>query len=259
MKKFMLWSIVVMSFGVGGWFILPQEDMLKQAVTWQRLTMPGELSRAHSFLDRDCAACHTPVQGIEDSTCISCHANNELLLQRQPTAFHASLGSCASCHLEHAGRQNLNRVMDHKTLATIGIKTLQRHENEDADDQKTVSGLLHWLKTNKIQGEISSSELLLQCSSCHSYEDPHQSFFGKECTDCHVTSQWTISAFRHPSPNSTNCAQCHQAPPSHYMEHFKMISATVAGKPHAAISECFECHQTTSWNEIQSVGWYKHH
>jgi len=43
------------------------------------------------------------------------------------------------------------------------------------------------------------------------------------------------------------------------MMHFKMISARVAGKPHARISQCFQCHQTTSWNDILGTGWYKHH
>jgi hypothetical protein len=56
-----------------------------------------------------------------------------------------------------------------------------------------------------------------------------------------------------------DCAQCHQAPPSHYMEHFRMISVMVAGQPHARVEQCFLCHQTTAWNDIKNVGWYKHH
>jgi hypothetical protein len=74
-----------------------------------------------------------------------------------------------------------------------------------------------------------------------------------------MAPKWTIPEFRHPSPRSTDCVQCHQAPPSHYMEHFHMVSARVAGKPHAQVSQCYQCHQTTSWNDIRGVGWYKHH
>ncbi|MBI3736827.1 hypothetical protein HY256_09975 [Candidatus Sumerlaeota bacterium] len=53
--------------------------------------------------------------------------------------------------------------------------------------------------------------------------------------------------------------QCHQAPPSHYMMHFEMVSMKVAGQEHAEVSQCYLCHQTTAWNDIRGVGWYKHH
>ena len=56
-----------------------------------------------------------------------------------------------------------------------------------------------------------------------------------------------------------HCAQCHQAPPSHYMMHFRMVSMTVAGRMHAQVNQCYLCHQTTSWNDIKGVGLYKHH
>src|SRR5205823_4468357 len=69
----------------------------------------------------------------------------------------------------------------------------------------------------------------------------------------------TITEFRHPSAASQSCAQCHQAPPSHYMEHFHMVSMRVAGQEHADVRQCFLCHPTTSWNDIKSVRWYKHH
>jgi hypothetical protein len=83
--------------------------------------------------------------------------------------------------------------------------------------------------------------------------------FGQDCAQCHATDKWTISEFRHLSPSSMDCSQCYQAPPSHYMMHFHMISARVAGRPHARVDQCFQCHQTTSGNDIKGVGWYKHH
>lgn len=43
------------------------------------------------------------------------------------------------------------------------------------------------------------------------------------------------------------------------MKHFKMISMTTAGGDKAEVIQCFLCHQTTSWNDIKSVGFYKHH
>jgi hypothetical protein len=43
------------------------------------------------------------------------------------------------------------------------------------------------------------------------------------------------------------------------MGHFEMVSKRVAGVEHAEVSQCYLCHQTTSWNDIKSVGMYDHH
>jgi hypothetical protein len=159
-----------------------------------------------------------------------CHpwVDCEALLQRQPTAFHAEIGSCRECHAEHQGVGRRSTVMDHDALAQIARRR-----------------------------EVSRGDL--DCAACHSRKDHHFGLFGRDCAGCHGTDKWTIPAFRHPPPGSTDCAQCHQAPPSHYMGHFHMVSARVAGKPHARVNQCYQCHQTTSWNDIKGVGWYKHH
>ena len=43
------------------------------------------------------------------------------------------------------------------------------------------------------------------------------------------------------------------------MGHFHMVSMKVAGQHHAQVNQCYLCHQTTAWNDIKGVGWYKHH
>ena len=75
----------------------------------------------------------------------------------------------------------------------------------------------------------------------------------------HLMHGAQIAGYKHPSAASTDCVQCHQAPPSHYMGHFHMISKMVAGQEHARVEQCYLCHQTDSWNAIRGVGWYKHH
>lgn len=226
---------------------------------WQRMALPGELSQAHAFLSHNCAACHTSVTGVQPANCIVCHANDESILQRQPTSFHSSIGSCTECHLEHQGSDHRQTEMDHAVLTRIGLRQL----NEKAADseQKLLRGqLASWSAIGKPpHARISSDEALLNCATCHSNDDRHFKLFGQDCAQCHATDRWTIPEFQHPSPSSTDCAQCHQAPPSHYMMHFKMISARVSGQPHADVTQCFLCHQTTSWNDIRNVGWYKHH
>ena len=222
---------------------------------WQHMVSPGELSNAHAFLENNCAACHTATKSVAAQSCIACHANNLALLQRQPTAFHADVQNCTACHLEHNGRSTRPTEMDHAALVKLGLKTI-RHDNSAAAEQ------LQQIKNSSTElpnPHISRDEALLNCATCHDTKDKHVGFFGKDCAQCHSTAKWTIAEFRHPPASSQDCAQCHQAPPSHYMHHFHMISMHVAGKEHADVRQCFLCHQTTSWNDIKGVGYYKHH
>lgn len=223
------------------------------------MTQPGTLSSAHASLESNCASCHTSVKGIDSSKCIVCHANNESLLQRQPTSFHANIGSCKECHIEHQGRAHRPTAMDHAALAYIGLQQLSDGE-VDSENAALRSLLLNRLGRGAApHSQISPTEAILNCSTCHANDDRHFTLFGEDCAQCHMTIKWTIPEFRHPSSQSRDCAQCHQAPPSHYMMHFKMISQKVADRPHAQVEQCNECHQTTSWPDIRGVGWYKHH
>src|SRR5262249_55569771 len=159
--------------------------------------------------------------------CIGCHANDETLLGRQPTAFHSTIGHCASCHGEHRGTDALLTGMDHTKLAKIGL-TLQERTAADHEQKQTLDQLLTWLRPHRPLASASSQqpvmalEQRLDCRGCHATRDRHVGLFGQECAACHGTATWKIAEFRHPSPRSLDCAQCHQAPPSHYMEHFNM-------------------------------------
>ena len=233
---------------------------------WQRMALPGELSKAHAFLEHNCAACHTAGKGVEASNCIACHANNESLIQRQPTAFHADVGSCVECHAEHRGTDQRPTKMNHLALAEIGFRQLKADHAPNGENERVRKDLLAWIGQHQpvshgLEGHssLTPQEAVLNCAACHSTKDRHVKLFGQDCAQCHTTAKWTIPEFRHPSPTSKDCAQCHQAPPSHYMMHFQMISAKVACQPNAKVNQCYLCHQTTSWNDIKGVGWYKHH
>lgn len=227
---------------------------------WQAMVNPGPLSPKHQFLANDCNACHTPHQGIAADKCITCHASNGPLLSKQSTAFHANVGDCRGCHAEHqvaashevsgsVGQRPI--LMDHTILAAHGLKA-----------RPLPSGIS--LASLPVQHpRITPAETLLDCNACHANQDRHRTLFGTDCASCHATSVaqggWTIPEFRHPSPLSTDCNQCHSAPPSHYMMHFEMVSKSIAKVEHADVSQCFLCHQTSAWNDIKGVGWYKHH
>ena len=239
-------------------------------VVAQRAVMPGKLSQSHAFLENNCTACHTPGKGVEAKNCIVCHADNQTVLQRQPSAFHENIGSCSECHLEHQGRIPSTIKMDHVALARIGLKQL---DASPVANDPSRAALIAWLKQSDsppliqqpqreqslLMPHLQREESLLNCASCHQSKDRHVGLFGTDCAQCHATAKWTLPSFRHPSSASQSCAQCHQAPPSHYMMHFKMISMTVAHMERAEVNQCFLCHQTTSWNDIKGVGYYKHH
>jgi hypothetical protein len=245
--------------------LLLRNTGLGRAVTWQRQASPGRVSAAHAFLEDNCAACHTAGKGPEAAQCIACHANEESLLQRQPTALHGGIRSCRECHPEHQGGERPPSAMDHSALARVGLRQLGDGSGPAGEGDRAKQ-LTAWVKRQESSGgapagnpHITPLEAALNCATCHATKDHHLGLLGQDCAQCHATAQWTIAEFRHPSPRSTDCAQCHQAPPSHYMEHFHMVSMKVAGQPHAQVNQCYLCHQTTAWNDIKGVGWYKHH
>lgn len=232
---------------------------------WHAAVRPGALSAAHAHLENNCNACHTPVRGVTAANCIVCHANNEALLQRQPTAFHANVGSCKDCHQEHQGLGHRPSQMDHAALGNIGMRQLAQNPDEMSAERETLARINRWIGAEPLEAShdtpssLTVVERALDCTVCHGNDDRHFGLMGNDCAACHDTAAWTIPEFRHPAPSSRDCAQCHQAPPSHYMMHFQMISQKVAGKPHAKVEQCHVCHQTTSWPDIRGAGWYKHH
>ena len=214
-----------------------RSDASRDAGMVARLVMPGPLSSAHQAFASQCTACHTPGKGVETKTCLTCHAGTDFGF-KQSTQFHARATECTSCHVEHEGDRGIIR-MDHTALLDPRIFR-----------QPTSPGTVnpHGL----------TPEAGLNCASCHSFRDPHQGLFGSDCASCHTTKSWRIANYRHPSVNSTECSECHKAPPSHFMEHFSMVSERAAGRK-ARVDQCYACHTTDSFNNIRRRGWYDHH
>jgi hypothetical protein len=244
---------------------------------WRNVTSPGPLSAAHAFLGAQCEACHTPNRGIAAASCLTCHATNAAVLAKQSTAFHAAVQECRGCHIEHRATPMRPTEMDHTILARIGWQRAAGGPSAASAKTETtaMSEISHFLARAAGQHPPGDNQAL-NCFACHSNRNPHRdgtpvgccgpgtastvgSLLGRECADCHTTTTWKIPGYKHPSPRSEDCAQCHQAPPSHYMGHFHMVSMMVASQPHAKVDQCFLCHQTDAWNNIKGVGWYKHH
>lgn len=195
---------------------------------WASAVTPGPLSQAHAFLDDNCESCHAPNKGIVAAKCVTCHATAPELLMKPVTSFHATVGECRGCHVEHKGAAERPIKMDHAMLEAVAKRS-------------------------------GGSHVGLQCRSCHAFQDKHQGFFGQQCATCHATETWDVSNFVHPSPRSTDCAQCHKPPPSHLMMHFSMMDRAITGQKTATVDQCQACHQTDSFNNIKGVGWFKMH
>ena len=191
-----------------------------------------------------------------------------------PMSYARILTPDITRHLQWVNERPTHMV--HAALAQIGLKHLADAEPAGhGPGSEARTQLLHWIKEQGSADHhfpsvpnITPEETVLRCETCHDTKDRHVGLFGKDCAACHGTTTWRITSFHHPSPRSVDCAQCHQAPPSHYMEHFHMVSKRVAGVDDEAknqccgpvqVNQCYRCHQTTSWNDIKGVGWYKHH
>lgn len=265
----MIWNkiligFVIIALGIVGWMTFRDLPYFKEVDVISLAFLPGHLSKSHAFLESQCTACHAPNKGVSATGCISCHANNLNLLQRQSTAFHGKITSCKECHQEHRGGSKPPLLMDHLALAKLGARAHEKKSDEVQN--QIIRNYLGQKHVDKITAEVvpinyHESPLIssLSCVSCHATRDKHQGQFGTSCLSCHSSQSWRISEYKHPSPNSRVCSQCHQPPPSHNMMHFEMVSKTFAGQRHAKVNQCFLCHQTNSWNDIKGKGWYKHH
>lgn len=258
MKAFVIWVVVVVALATAAALAVAYFPPATSA--FRRFLSPGPLSPRHAYLADQCTACHEPTVGVTVTDCTACHANAERLLGRQPTAFHASIQECATCHVEHQQTSIRPLVMDHVELAKVGARTLADASRTDPDSAATFAALQTWLRIREPgQLDAASARESLDCAACHDRQDPHLKRFGSDCAQCHELDRWFISDYQHPSPRSKECVQCHQPPPSHFMGHFSMVSQKNAGKETASVDQCFECHNTTSWNDIVDVGYYKHH
>ena len=90
-------------------------------------------------------------------------------------------------------------------------------------------GLDHWIAESPVgsdggrESRVAPAEAVLRCATCHAESDAHRGMFGSDCGACHGTRGWMIPEYRHPSSTSSDCAQCHRAPPCHHTPHFKRV------------------------------------
>ena len=224
----------------------------------QAAVSPGPLSAAHAFLGTQCESCHTPGKGIVAASCLTCHAADMPVLAKQSTAFHATIGECRGCHLEHQMGDARPVKMDHAVLTQVGLRASGDLAGPPLAGTTDALAVRHFLAG--VTGDrLATDTQALDCKSCHAFRDVHQTFFGRGCADCHGVDTWKVLGFVHPSPRSEDCGQCHNPPPSHRMMHFAMMDQGITGQRGTRVEQCYACHQTDAWNDIRGVGWFKMH
>ncbi len=161
---------------------------------WQRESVlsPGHLVEGHADIHEACFQCHAPFRGVETTRCVACHRLEEIglttvsgtpLLAGDRVSFHQSLkvGSCVSCHTDHAG----------------------------PDSDGTLEGFEHGLLV------ASAVEV---CTDCHERQrpgDPIHTSVKSGCTPCHQTEGWKPATFDHEPwfrfdrHHPEDCGTCH--------------------------------------------------
>ncbi len=248
-----------------------------------RLFAPGPLIEGHKDLEgSQCLKCHTLSEGVEVSSCLSCH--KELLPSvQQKTGFHGrTKKSCIDCHSEHKGRNFDSTQVDSKRF---------QHQETGFD----LDGKHAKIKCQECHLDVRSKKpirptdvryfgQLRDCRSCHKKEDSHsftRDFAVKDCSDCHGTKTWKeIHDFNHDKQTRFKlvgkhahlvCLDCHREKDSKIQKYrwndFEVrLCETCHASPHLQefssvlrTTPCQRCHSSESWRvDAQSVTGFKH-
>jgi hypothetical protein len=92
---------------------------------WKQAASPGPVHSSHAAWENDCSQCHKPLRPTgtsnplgsrgkaADELCQRCHMGHKEQAHHPGREIESEVGSCASCHLEHRGRNAfLSRVAD---------------------------------------------------------------------------------------------------------------------------------------------------
>lgn len=219
------------------------------AVDWQRMVMPGPLSKAHADLEKDCASCHKAFDsGAERQLCMTCHEEVAADVAAK-TGYHgrqtmASNGPCRSCHGEHKGREADVLGLSEATFDHARTD----HPLHDAHQRVACDGC-------HVKGK-RRDEAPKDCVGCHRNDDPHGDAMSDDCKSCHDEARWKGTKFDHSKTDypltgahrEASCDGCHAG------QRFE-------GTPTACISchgiddahggrfgeKCADCHTTTAW------------
>ena len=119
--------------------------VMLSTTAWQRMASPGRCPGPTRFWNITAPPATRRSRVSKRRIASSATPTTRIVLNRQPTAFHADIAECAACHLEHQGRVPHTTKMDHAALARVGLRQLQ---NAAAADNRQRDALVAWVKDN---------------------------------------------------------------------------------------------------------------
>jgi len=194
------------------------------------------ISEAHKKLKNDCLAYHTPLKGVQQDKCLTCHQlkNRRLssvsgakIFNRRSNLIHSLVvnAGCGTCHQEHKGTpfETAKTIFTHSSLP-LDIKSECGlcHSDQKPNDaihsyQNITCGICHVVASWKPATFADHQKYFTldgnhpaNCVSCHPSKI---SFKEYTCYSCHEHSQSKILAEHREEGivDITNCVKCHRS------------------------------------------------
>ncbi|MDJ0926533.1 MAG: cytochrome C [Gammaproteobacteria bacterium] len=223
------------------------------AVELEKLVMPGPVIAGHADIEVDCDQCHLAFSRDKQADlCRDCH-EDVATDQAAGTGFHgldaaASTESCASCHTEHEGRDANVIILDTETF------------DHDFTDFLLLGAHLETDCVDCHAADTKYRDAPQACVECHEDDDEHRGGLGRQCADCHSSTEWQETRFDHQEHTGyallgghaeATCLACHvdyrygNTPADCYACH-------VEDDPHNGMngSDCAFCHTERRWDEL---------
>lgn len=204
-RQVWLLILVVLSCWLG-----PQPAFAGPLDRFERLVMPGKLSKAHAKYESDCNNCHKPFKkGGQDDLCLACHKETNLDVKGKE-GLHGRIPdlaqrTCSACHGEHKGRDADIVPFDRDTFdhARTDFPLRGTHANVSCDQCHNST--------------VKYRKATITCFGCHKKDDRHDEHLGHRCQDCHVETTWGEAFYNHEKTKfplkaahrEVRCEACH--------------------------------------------------
>ncbi len=220
---------------------------------FEKLLMPGEVSRAHAKLEETCANCHDRAdRARQTALCLDCHKDVAADVARRG-GFHGRLpnvatAECKACHTEHLGRD-----------ANIVKLVPAAFDHRGTDFPLTGAHGAAPCESCHAAGKPFRAASTT-CGDCHKRDDAHRGGLGAKCDTCHATLAWTGAKFDHAKTKfalrgahpEVPCAACH-------------VGGTFRGTPQTCVAchapddvhrgargeDCAQCHVESRWESTR--------
>src|SRR6202049_2973241 len=236
-------------------------ELCHNTAAWQPATFDHSksgfpLTGSHTVPPRQCTDCHVNNNyNITNTACVSCH-QTDYNNATTPVPHAGFPTTCQSCHDTVAW---IDAKFDHSTtgFALTGLHTVPPRQCADChvnNNYSLTSGACITCHLKDYQGTTNPNHVTANfpqtCDSCHSTSTWLNATFNhnstgfpltgshtvppRQCTDCHVNNNYTIT--------NTTCVSCHQ---TDYNNAISPVNHAAAAFP----TTCETCHDTVLWTD----------